>query len=613
MGHGDTGSEQGSIAQWRKLMLERVLVFCLVLLTGAMLLSFRKPVIFERKIFALAILPGWLLVAAAALWPRAPLRFRQLTLILGVLTVSFGAVLRLGFQATNGFCANLMLLVMVSLMMSRRAAWVVWAISLAGWVVIAVIWIASSQRGGETLYDPSLSSNWARVIAIYAMLSAATVVVVSYVVERLEGALRRSEALYAALTEESTRRIAALEEQRALEEQLRQSQKLEALGTLAGGVAHDFNNLLVVIINHAAIAADQTGSESVRGSLEQIQAAGERAAALTRKLLAFGRRQLAPRSALDVNARIAESLSLLQRLLPSSIELALELNAQPRCVWLAAIELDQIIVNLCVNARDAMPGGGKLAIRTRRVERPAPGRPESADFLCIEVEDTGSGMDEATRLRMFEPFYTTKLPGHGTGLGLSTVHGLVQQVGGFIEVDSALGRGTRMAIYLPSYNGEVASAHAVERWSGRRGNETLLVADDDPLVLAVLTRRLEGNGYRVIACRDGEEALREYRRRAADIALVISDAVMPKLGGRELHRAISAEFGEVPFMICSGYAAQTLEPEFFEHPLRAFLPKPFDQHSLQSAVRALLDQAEHARKNQAPGTPFGATVKPVTS
>jgi signal transduction histidine kinase/CheY-like chemotaxis protein len=600
--------EHAAVRELRKSILERLLLLCMLLLSSVMLLSFRKPFLFERKIFAIAILPGWLLVAIAALWPRAPQAFRRLTLILGVLTISFGSVAKLGFQATNSFCAHLMLLVMVSLMMGKRAAWTVWAIGMIGWIAIGTAWSLSGTAGGETLYDPSMGSNWARVIGIYGLLSVTTLLVVSYVVERLEGALERSAALYDALTAESTRRLAALEEQRALEERLRQSHKLEALGTLAGGVAHDFNNLLVVIINHAELAALRADSESVRKSLTQIQAAGERAAGLTRKLLAFGRRQVAQRATIDLHARIEDSLGLLQRLLPTSIELSYELGADPPNVWAAEIELDQIIMNLCVNARDAMPEGGKLAIRTRRSERTAPGQAASASFVCIEIEDSGTGMDDATRARMFEPFFTTKSPGHGTGLGLSTVHGLVQQAGGFIEVDSAPGRGTRVNVYLPVHEGEATSKSAAARWSGRRGNETLLVVDDDPEVLAVLKSRLEDNGYRVIACRDGEEALREYRRSASDIALVISDAVMPKLGGRELHRAISAEFGEIPFLICSGYAAQTLEPEFFDHPLRAFLPKPFDDRALQESVRALLDEAKNARKEGHPGAAFAAAA-----
>jgi CheY-like chemotaxis protein/two-component sensor histidine kinase len=361
---------------------------------------------------------------------------------------------------------------------------------------------------------------------------------------------------------------------------------------LAGGIAHDFNNLLVVIFNHADFALEQAKTESVRDSLKQIQTASDRAASLTSQLLAFGRRQVAQRSTLDINARVDESLRMLRRLLPATITLELRLEANPPRVWAAAVELDQIIMNLCVNARDAMPEGGRLAIHTSNVQRSAPGAELPQDFVCIEIRDSGVGMDEATRRRIFEPFFTTKSPGHGTGLGLSTVHGLVQQASGFIEVDSAPGQGTSLYIYLPSHRGQPAEVSGLTPFRVRRGHETLLVADDDPAVLEVLSRRLRANGYHVIACRDGEEALREFRQHAKEIALVLSDAVMPKLGGRDLHRAICQEFGELPFLICSGYAAQTIEPEFFDHPLRGFLSKPFNEHSLQSAVRALLDVAQ---------------------
>jgi signal transduction histidine kinase/CheY-like chemotaxis protein len=592
MGSSEPASELRAIAEWRAAILERVLWVCLLLLSVAVLLSFQRSFFFQGKLLMTTILPSWALVASATLWPKAPLRFREITLVAGLLTLTVGGVAKLGFQAINAYTAHLMLVVMVSLFMGQRAAWLVWALGLLGWAGVAFLTVHGAPAVSDALFDPGEIRNWRRILGIYALLSGITLYVVSYLAARMEKALRRSEALYAALTQESTERIAALEEQRALEAQLRQSQKLEALGTLAGGVAHDFNNLLVVIFNHADFALEQASSESVRDSLKQIQTASDRAASLTSQLLAFGRRQVTQRSALDINARVDESLRMLRRLLPATITLEPRLEANPPRVWAAAVELDQIIMNLCVNARDAMPDGGTLQIHTHNVQRSVPGTDLPQDFVCIEIRDSGMGMDEATRRRIFEPFFTTKSPGQGTGLGLSTVHGLVQQASGFIEVDSALGHGTSLSIYLPSHQGHSAEASGATPLRVRRGHETLLVADDDPGVLEVLKRRLGANGYHVIACRDGEEALREFRQHASEIALVLSDAVMPKLGGRDLHRAICAEFGEVPFLICSGYAAQTIEPEFFEHPLRGFLSKPFNEQSLQSAVRALLDVAQ---------------------
>jgi signal transduction histidine kinase/ActR/RegA family two-component response regulator len=610
MTQGSAQSELDAIAAWRKSMLERVLLTCFVLLSIGLLLAFRKPYLLERRIFAVALVPGWLLVAAA-LWPKSSLLFRQVALTGGMLTVAVGSVAKLGLQAVNGFCLHLMLVVMVALFMGRFAAWLVWAIGIASWLAIALLAPGSAVPGGDALFDPLILPNWLRVIAIYAALSASTLAVVTYLAGRMEKALRRSEALYAALTEESTRRISALEEQRALEEQLRQSQKMEALGTLAGGVAHDFNNLLVVIINHAELAALDAGSESVRDSLAQIQTAGERAASLTQRLLTFGRRQVGERAVLDLNQRVEEALRLLRRLLPTTIELSCQLDADAPRVRAAEVELDQIVMNLCVNARDAMPQGGQLRIRTENRKRRLPGAEEASDFVSLEIEDSGIGMDEATQERIFEPFFTTKKKGQGTGLGLSTVHALVQGSGGLIELTSRLGKGTTVRIFLPAYTGEVPIKHAQLRLAVGAGSETLLIADDDPQVREVLARRLRDNGYRVLVCQDGEEALREYRRQPEDIGLVISDAVMPKLGGRELHRVLSSEFGEIPFLICSGYAAQTIEPTFFDHPLRSFLQKPFDDHTLQTRVRALLD-AGKAEKGEA-SVPFAlqTTIKPA--
>jgi signal transduction histidine kinase/ActR/RegA family two-component response regulator len=606
-------SELDAIAAWRTSMLERVLLASFVLLSVTLVFSVVRPHIFRSGIFAVSLLPGWLLVAVA-LWSKSSLRLRQVALTAGMLTVTVGSVAKVGLQAVNSFCLHLMLIVMVALFMGRIAAWTVWGAGIASWLAIALfVEMPPSPPGTDALFDAHVLLNWLRVIAVYAALSASTLWLVAYFAGRLEKALARSEALYEALTKESTQRISALEEQRALEEQLRQSQKMEALGTLAGGVAHDFNNLLVVIINHAELAALDANSASVRDSLAQIQAAGERAAGLTQRLLTFGRRQVSERAVLDVNVRVEEGVSLLRRLLPTTIALSCQLDADVSHVRSAEVELDQIIMNLCINARDAMPNGGQLRIRTDNVKRRVPGDNDARDFVCLTIEDTGTGMDAATQERIFEPFFTTKKKGQGTGLGLSTVHALVQGSGGFIEVTSEPGQGTSLHVYLPAYAGEEPVKHAPARWAIRPGNETILVADDDAQVREVLARRLRDNGYRVIVCQDGEEALREYRRQPEGIGLVISDAVMPKLGGRELHRLLSSEYGEIPFLICSGYAAQTIEPTFFDHPLRSFLQKPFDDHTLQGRVRELLDAAQEQKSEPAQGFILPGLPKPARS
>jgi PAS domain S-box-containing protein len=392
-----------------------------------------------------------------------------------------------------------------------------------------------------------------------------------------------------------------------IEEQLRQSQKMEAIGLLAGGVAHDFNNVLAVILGFTEIASRRLPpGHAVAEQLAEVIAAAKRASDLTRKLLAFSRKQIIQPRALDLDAAIAEFSSMLQRLLGEDVELAVAPSSKdPLVVRADAVHLQQVLLNLCTNARQAMPDGGRLSLTTRRVDfdEEAVARSPWAcvgAFAEIEVSDTGLGMDATTRARAFEPFFTTKA--NGTGLGLATVYGIVQQHGGFLHLDSAAGHGTRVRIYVPlaapapppasaqvraaARVGEVADAAAEEP----RGHETILLAEDEPAIRSLVSLMLTELGYRVIATSDGEEAVREYQRSADDIALVVLDVVMPRMGAPEAYERMRAVRPGVKVLFATGYAPESTQlAELFERTQVPVIEKPFAARTLAERVRSVID------------------------
>ncbi len=381
-----------------------------------------------------------------------------------------------------------------------------------------------------------------------------------------------------------------------LEEQLRVSQKMEAIGTLAGGVAHDFNNLLVVILNYAQFALDALPADSrARGDLLEVKKAGERAAGLTRQLLAFSRRQVLQPVRLDVN-QVAEGLEpRLRRILGEDIEFTLELARDTGQVVADPGQLEQVLMNLVVNARDAMPEGGRLRVRTSAVELRDSWAQEHVDvvpgaYAQIEVSDTGQGMDEATRARIFEPFFTTKPKERGTGLGLSTAYGIVKQSGGYIWVTSAPGRGTTFTIHLPrDRSGATPQARAASAAASARGTETVLVVEDEAALRELTRRFLESAGYTVITAMDGTQALEILRGAKRPVDLVLTDVVMPRVGGGRLAQELARHWPGIRVLYMSGYTDDTIENHGVLGPGMHFLPKPFTSDDLLCKVREVLD------------------------
>jgi PAS domain S-box-containing protein len=381
--------------------------------------------------------------------------------------------------------------------------------------------------------------------------------------------------------------IQDISNRRQLEEQLRQSQKMDAVGRLAGGVAHDFNNLLTVITGYSELAL-QRGGDDVEEELEEIKSAAARASSLTQQLLSFSRQEVVQSGVLDLNEIVAEIETMLHRLIGDDVTLVVKLDPAVGPVVADSGQLEQVILNLAVNGRDAMPDGGALRIETAAVRLDQAidgehGRIEPGSYVILTVTDDGAGMDTQTQARVFEPFFTTKELGKGTGLGLSTVYGILEQSGGHVRVTTAPGEGTSFEIYLPESEREElrGAAQAEARPSG--GSETILLVEDEPSVRDIARRTLEASGYNVLAAANGNDALQLCTVHSEHIDLMVTDVVMPQMRGTELARRVAHIRPGLPVLYMSGYTDSSLELDGGASV--AFLQKPFTLDAFRTAVR----------------------------
>jgi PAS domain S-box-containing protein len=393
-----------------------------------------------------------------------------------------------------------------------------------------------------------------------------------------------------------TERKRAEAEKARLETQLRQAQKMESVGRLAGGVAHDFNNMLGVILGHADLALEDLGeTHPLYHDLVEIRTAASRSADLTRQLLAFARKQTITPTALDLNGTVARMLTMLRRLIGEDVELVWRPGRNAWLIKMDASQIDQMLANLCVNARDAITGVGRVTIETENTtlddaycaDHPGfvPG-----EYLRLAVSDDGCGMDKDTQAHLFEPFFTTKAVGKGTGLGLATVYGIVKQNHGFINVYSELGVGTTFTIYLPRHldaGGSARTMGVADRVI--RGHETILVVEDDPAVLKMTVRMLAGQGYTVLAARSAVEAIRLAGEYGTAIHLVVTDVVMPGMNGRELAAKLLSLYPHLKRLFTSGYTADVIAHHGVLEEGMHFLQKPFSISELATKVREALD------------------------
>ncbi|MBZ5722952.1 MAG: PAS domain S-box protein [Acidobacteriia bacterium] len=397
-----------------------------------------------------------------------------------------------------------------------------------------------------------------------------------------------------------------ISERRKLEAELQQAQKMDAIGKLAGGVAHDFNNLLLVVSAYAELTLDALAEESpLRRNLQEILTASRRAADLTRQLLAFGRKQMQVLQLLDVNSVVQQISEMLPRLIGEDIQLVVVPGLGIGSVKADPVQIEQILMNLAANARDAMPGGGKLTIETSVVHLEESYAQKHTivppgEYVLLAVTDSGQGIAPEHINHIFEPFYTTKEEGKGTGLGLATVYGIVKQNRGFVWVYSELGLGTTFKIYLPcvrSTRSRVQAPKPVEDCRG--GNETVLLVEDEAAVRQSTTEFLTLNGYTVLEAKNGQDALRVARSYLGPIDLMVSDVVMPHMGGAQVAEQLAAERPAMKVLFMSGYAESTILRHGVIDVQNCFLQKPFTLKALARKIREILEHGEPARARSA--------------
>jgi two-component system, cell cycle sensor histidine kinase and response regulator CckA len=384
-------------------------------------------------------------------------------------------------------------------------------------------------------------------------------------------------------------------EKKRLEEQLHHAQKMESIGTLAGGIAHDFNNLLTAIIGNAQLGlTNMTEDDPVKDRLIEIEKAGKRAGELTRQLLVFSRRQKIERRLININDTIGDFLKMLHRIIGEDVEVRFLTDASLPTVLIDPGQIEQVIMNLAVNARDAMSGGGQLIIEIHTVTLDEAYCQEHAfvnpgQYVQIVMSDTGSGIDADTQQRIFEPFFTTKGVGKGTGLGLSTVYGIVKQHDGFIQVYSEVGHGTTFKIYLPISEDGVEEALPEMQAKPLGGMETILIVEDEAGLRRLAKQILSELGYTVLTAEDGEQALEVYNASKDQIDLLLVDVIMPRLGGREVYERLQEMGSKTPVIFMTGYSTEMFQSNFIVDKGAALIQKPYTVNSLGQKVREILN------------------------
>jgi signal transduction histidine kinase len=577
------------IANWRSTLLEWSLRSAVALAT----ITF--PVL--ASVAVTIAHPGWLSVLAliyaslraATVFRSWSYTLRALTLLIGLGSLALLGFMRVGFQVGPGIGAALTV-VLAGLLVGPRALAATFVITLAAIPAIGVYTIESDGSFmAPWVNDPQRFDNWLRSTSTYALFTGVLVATVIFVVTHIERVLsERTQALerwQAARTQHREAEDALDHAQRTI----LQMQKLEAVGRLAGGVAHDFNNALVVILGWADLLRSKpVDSERLRSGLDEIVSAGNRAAGLTQQLLAFARKGMHVPRVVTPSTIVDEVARMLRRLLPATIQLETHVARDVCAIKVDATQIHQVLLNLCLNARDAMPDGGTLEIFSQNHTGSGWVDSPNGDWVLLRVRDSGTGMDDATRTRAFEPFFTTK--GElGSGLGLASVYGIVQQSAGHVRIESEVGRGTQVDVLLPASTTAEVEATGVASQSVHCSPATILIAEDETAVRNLMVSALKAEGHTVLSAVDGSAALELARRYRGKIDLLCTDGVMPGISSPALIADFRLLFPRAHILLCSGHIDQRLQDELHQTDLQ-YLNKPFTGDRLTRVVAEMLTQ-----------------------
>jgi len=591
--------ESGSLS-WRREAFDQLARICLGGFVVAMFIAGFE----DARSGALLAVPlaciGALLAGWAWFSKKTSLDSRVFAIFLAFWLVCTTLVVLFGTLGPVPFVGLSLAVILVSVLSPERT-WQAFALVLLSLVIVGGAYVSLGwlpHGAGEIVgvasaptvrFDPRLASTWVRDVGLFAFLTLVSVRTIGAIQRRIEEALVVERDLHSQLMEETAGKLVAMEERALLVQQIDEMERVDSLGRLAAGVAHDFNNLIAVILTNVEVARDLADS-SIHEDLDDIQEAGLRATELVTQLMAFTEQPDDRVSAVLLDERVLGAIKLVDRLLPAHIDLSWRLDGQGQQFVGKPSSIAQLVMNLCVNARDCMPDGGRIEVSTSVVERPATPGEAPMLWMCLAVRDEGAGFSDELLGKILQPHPPTKMEA-GRGLGLLLVSEFADDAGGFIEVNSTPGQGSECSVFLPvsSDGPEVEPGMPPRRerkeWSSE--GSTVLLVDDDSMLLTGIERMLERAGYRVLAAQSGDQALDIHASCVGQIDLLVTDSMMPGMSGLDLYRAIlRAE--RLPVLFCSGYTSDQFEDGFFEAPDRDWLRKPFLRSGLLDRINGLL-------------------------
>jgi len=580
--------ESLTLASIRRKVLQRMLFTCVVF--GGIIFTITAALDFARGNYltGFTYLLFFAMLIASLLARSIPYAIRCTFVLLVIYTIGTYEIVNWGI-ATIGPVLYLTVVVFASILLGTRVAIASVLITLTSLVALALYHWSQLPPGDDATPWHFIQSGWLPDILNLTMVSTMVTAFMELLLRGLQQSISSTEQHVETLKEERNQLNETIKERDAAESQLVRAQKMEAVGQLAGGVAHDFNNLLQVVLGYGETALEEIehGTE-LHEQLELITQAGERGKKLVSQLLAFSRRQVLELMDVDLNEIITDLEKIVTLLLGENITMEMKLDDAIHVVRADRGQIEQVLVNLCVNARDAMPTGGTLTIETVPTSSDA----QIPKTAIIKITDTGSGMNESTRDQMFEPFFSTKTPEDGTGLGLSTVFGIVHQHNGTVTCESALGKGTTFTIALPALDTPATRIESSEKTDNGAApapaEKTILLADDEPMVLRISKTMLEGAGYTVLTATDGLEAIELLDQHGPKIDMAVLDVVMPRLGGKEVADHIRKTGSGIPVLYASGYGSDTVQSHFVPNHEIHFIQKPFRRDELLQKVAEVI-------------------------